>query len=313
MSPESRNVGHTIQGMLKVFMALPARPLLHAMSHGGDMDYEDAEEWDGRDDVRPYSSQMTQIMGAHFLTELTQVRTPADFWKCIRTLMGRQARPPLVNASELQKVFSKRMNHPEERGRVPLATLRGLDGVYVNSIPLPTHNSSDDGYFSRPISIEEIVNIKAHVMEHNAWSATGADGVSYVDLLQVSNEELRELFQRCVDSCDAPQQWLTTILSAVGKPGKPLTDAENYRNIGLESCLLKMLTLLIDRRLQEWSDATGKVPPTQNRFRVGHQTANNVFTLRSVVETVRGEGGTVWVVLVDLKNTFPSVDQDALM
>ncbi|KAI0323197.1 hypothetical protein GY45DRAFT_1265015, partial [Cubamyces sp. BRFM 1775] len=91
-----------------------------------------------------------------------------------------------------------------------------------------------------------------------------------------------------------------------------LHDPTGYRNIGLESCLLKTLTLLIDRRLREWADETDRLPPLQNGFRAGHRTENNVFTLRIAIEQARATERTLWVAYVDVSNAFPNVDQATL-
>ena len=97
-----------------------------------------------------------------------------------------------------------------------------------------------------------------------------------------------------------------------GKHGKAHWDPASYRTIGLESILLKMLTLLIDRRIREWADAMDLIPDTQNGFREGARTNNNAFVLRAAIEKARSEGKTLYVAFVDLTNAFPSVDQPTL-
>ncbi len=299
---------------LKVYTDLPAKTLAHAAHvQEENAEYDGAEVSEDDDEILPYTSQETRTLGMHFLTEVTQARTPAMFWKSIRSLTGGQPRPPQVTAAELHDVFRERMNRQDVLVRDPLAAMRNLDGLFMESVRRPTSDNTGEMFFSRPVTEDEIAAVKAKLKEHNMNSAKGADGLAYAELLQVPNEDLQELFQQCIDSCDAPQTWLTTILAAVEKkPGKARTDANSYRNIGLESCLLKMLTLIIDRRLRDWAAATGRVPMMQNGFRAGHRTMNNVFTLRAVVESTRARAETLWVVLVDLKNAFPSVDQNVL-
>jgi len=61
--------------------------------------------------------------------------------------------------------------------------------------------------------------------------------------------DLTTLFNLCVEKCDVPQIWLTTLLVGILKPGRSALAPDNYRLIALECCLLKFMTLLIDRRL----------------------------------------------------------------
>ncbi|TFK83000.1 hypothetical protein K466DRAFT_450097, partial [Polyporus arcularius HHB13444] len=99
---------------------------------------------------------------------------------------------------------------------------------------------------------------------------------------------------------------------AFKKPRKPGNAPEHFRTIGLESCALKTLTLLIERRLREWAEATARIPPTQSGFRRLHRTQNPAFILRALVEKARALGRSLIVVFLDLKNAFPSVDQHTL-
>ncbi|EIW53536.1 uncharacterized protein TRAVEDRAFT_133224, partial [Trametes versicolor FP-101664 SS1] len=169
---------------------------------------------------------------------------------------------------------------PHETHGGPFATLRALDGVLLDTLPTITEDRTSTQSFSRPLTVDDIAAVKARLAETGAGKAKGPDGVSYARVLQIPNEELR--------------------------------DPAGYRNIGLESCLLKTLTLLIDRRMREWSDAEDIVPPLQNGFRTGYRTENNVFTLRVAAEQAQSQGKTLWVAFVDLANAFPSVNQSTL-
>lgn len=154
---------------------------------------------------------------------------------------------------------------------------------------------------------------KEHIRTHCLGSAKGIDRISYEKVLKLPNDELRDLFQTCIDRRDAPSVWMTALLVGVAKKGpRDLHDPENYRTIGLESCLVKTLTLMIDRRLREWSDDVGRIPETQNGFRAKHRTNNNAFVLRCAIEKAKSEGKPLYVAFVDLTNAFPSVDRATL-
>ncbi|KAF9020380.1 hypothetical protein BDZ89DRAFT_274573 [Hymenopellis radicata] len=57
--------------------------------------------------------------------------------------------------------------------------------------------------------------------------------------------------------------------------------AGSYRLIGLESCILKMMTLLVERRTQQWMSDIDIIPETQNGFRKGYNALNNPWILQS--------------------------------
>lgn len=143
-------------------------------------------------------------------------------------------------------------------------------------------------------------------------TARGLDDVGYDDVLAIPTDALRNLFQLCVTDLTIPQAWLTAIIAAVKKPHKDAGDPDSYRTIGLESCLLKTMTLLIDHRLREWADRESLIPDEQSGFRKGHRALNSVFVLRTLIDKARRVNRPLYVVYLDLSNAYPSVDQPTL-
>ncbi|KAJ7079605.1 hypothetical protein B0H15DRAFT_735397, partial [Mycena belliarum] len=85
-----------------------------------------------------------------------------------------------------------------------------------------------------------------------------------------------------------------------------------YCLVGLECCLLKCLTLLIDMRIREWAE-TNNIPYSQNGFRERYRTHNNSYILRYVIDRARAEGRRpLYVAFMDLTNVFPSTDLPTL-
>lgn len=91
------------------------------------------------------------------------------------------------------------------------------------------------------------------------------------------------------------------------KKGKLSTDPDSYRTIVLESCILKLLTLLIHQRIAERASVRGLIPDHQSGFREKYRTHNNPFILRCVKEWARAKELTVYVAAVDATSTFPSI------
>jgi hypothetical protein len=70
--------------------------------------------------------------------------------------------------------------------------------------------------------------------------------------------------------------------------------------------------LLIHLRFTEACEGAGLIPPTQNGFRAEHQTNNNVFILRTMIEKCRANNKHLFVAFVDITNDFPSTDHALL-
>ncbi|KAF5375862.1 hypothetical protein D9615_008181 [Tricholomella constricta] len=114
--------------------------------------------------------------------------------------------------------------------------------------------------------------------------------------------------QLCLDTRRTPGPWLYTVLVAVLKKHRSPRNPNDYRLVGLESCLLKLLTLLVDKRLREWAEHEDVLPDTQNGFRPHHRTNNNSFILRCAIERAHAQRKPLYVAFIDLENAFPSTD-----
>jgi Reverse transcriptase (RNA-dependent DNA polymerase) len=143
-------------------------------------------------------------------------------------------------------------------------------------------------------------------------TSTGPDGISYESVLKMRNEELQILVNECLRERDAPTTWLTTELIGICKRGKDKEKADSYRAVGLESCMLKFMTLLINQRLVGWADDEELIPDSQNGFRQGRRTNNNAFVLRCAAERAKAEGKPLYVTFADISNAFPSCDHPTL-
>jgi hypothetical protein len=76
--------------------------------------------------------------------------------------------------------------------------------------------------------------------------------------------------------------------------------------------VLKVLTLLLDRRLRDWAEANDVLPASQNGFRAHYRTNNNALILRVAIKKARATRKTLYVLSLDVSNAFPSVDRPSL-
>jgi hypothetical protein len=183
---------------------------------------------------------------------------------------------------------------------------------YAESIPNPSGvPESGDRTFSELVTVDDIAWAKDHLRTHYNMVA-GIDRVHYREIMAIENEVLSRLINECVDRNDALLVWFTTVIAAIPKKDKPLSDANSYWTVGLESCFLKLVCLLIRKRIYSWAEERNIIAPSQNGFREGYHTNNNGFILQCMVEHACAEGHTLWVAFLDIMNVFPSTNRDML-
>ncbi|KAJ7156264.1 hypothetical protein C8R46DRAFT_828836, partial [Mycena filopes] len=144
---------------------------------------------------------------------------------------------------------------------------------------------------TREITMEDVEWMKRHIKEHGLDTSVGVDDFSYEDCLAIPNDKLLEFFRHC---------------------NKDATDPSSYRLIALECCMLKMLTLIIDRRIREAAEDLGLIPVTQNGFQEHLRTNDNVFVLICLIDKAYEMNVMLYVAYLDLKNTFPGTDRSTL-
>ncbi|KAJ6522567.1 hypothetical protein B0H19DRAFT_973306, partial [Mycena capillaripes] len=216
----------------------------------------------------------------------------AAFWKEIKRLADPKPAPISVTADELKDVFEKRLNPPAVLPPQFDSAQHKINKILATLIPEKTEDKTPEGFFTHKWTEDDMGRLKDHIRKHSLGSTPGEDDTSYVDLLEIPNEDLAYLANQCVDKGDGP-----TIC---------------YRLIALESCFLKALTILIHWRIADWAEVRGLIPPWQNGFRPGYRTNNNPFILRCAKEWARAHGYTLYVAAVDATKAFPSTDQPTL-
>ena len=235
-----------------------------------------------------------------------------EFWDTLRDFTADKPRPALVTAQALRAVFERRMNPPAVLPSSFDHLQHALTRLQLSAMPAQTQDQTQGAYFSCPFTVEDVEAVKQHIRNTARSSCPGLDNIAYDTVLAVPSDRLRDLFQQCITDHSIPQTWLTAAVAAVKKPRKNASDPESYRTIGLESCLLKTLTLLIDRRLRDWAEHTGLIPDAQSGFRRHHRAINSVFILRTLIDKARKMHRPLYVVYLDLSNAYPSVDQPSL-
>ena len=97
------------------------------------------------------------------------------------------------------------------------------------------------------------------------------------------------------------------------KSGDP-TDPDNYRGISVCSCLGKLFNRLLQKRLDNFLEDNNLLCPSQNGFRKGFRTTDNIFILKTVINKyLNRRNGKVFVCFVDFKKAFDSVWRQALL
>ena len=160
---------------------------------------------------------------------------------------------------------------------------------------------------NRDIDEDEVARIFAILKD----VGPGTDGISPIVLrLQQSGHtkhEVTRLLNRVWLEGKLPDQWQEhrNLLHYKGKNTDPCC-LDNYRGLGIDQCLLKVLSLVMLDRLESFLKETGGLSSAQGGFQRQRGTPESIFTLS---ETVRAaiQNGAVYLTFVDISGAYDGV------
>ena len=88
------------------------------------------------------------------------------------------------------------------------------------------------------------------------------------------------LFNLIFDTTVIPDSWSVGVIKSIYKKGD-LTFPQNYRQITILSCLGKLLTSMLNNRLNEYAEKFNVIESCQASFRKSHSTPDNIFIIKS--------------------------------
>jgi hypothetical protein len=104
-----------------------------------------------------------------------------------------------------------------------------------------------------------------------------------------------------------PHSLTEIVITPIFKKGDKASPG-NYRPISLVNTSLKLITMLMTNRLNEWCETNAKISKYQAAYRKGMGCENQVFVLNSILQCkLNTKKGRVYALFVDLSKHFDSI------
>ena len=144
--------------------------------------------------------------------------------------------------------------------------------------------------------------------------ACGMDGIInefMKNSTSLVKDTMLKLFNTILDSGIFPSQWAIGEIVPVFKKGD-INDPNCYRGITLISCLAKLFTMIINKRLNLWAEVNAVLTEVQFGFRKDKSTTDCLFILHGLIEHSLGKSETLYCSFVDLTRAFDGLDCNVL-
>uniref|UniRef100_T1ILV9 Reverse transcriptase domain-containing protein n=1 Tax=Strigamia maritima TaxID=126957 RepID=T1ILV9_STRMM len=106
-------------------------------------------------------------------------------------------------------------------------------------------------------------------------------------------------------------QWRVGIICPIFKAGDASLPS-NYRGITLLNGIYKVIIAMMAKRISSWLEENHKIKESQAAFRRGYSTRDHLFMLNSLIENRFKKKGKLYVLFLDFKVAFDSIDRTKL-
>ena len=263
---------------------------------------------------------------AKIVTDIENVSTenPREFWNFVKRLgPKRSSQIPLkvydngMLTCDLKVVLDQWKSETHDLYNKPPEN--EIDDFYRNIMiskeareaAMENSEYEENPELNRPLSFDEIEYVVNKLKQNKA---TGLDNIPNEvlknhDVMQM----LYNLFRKCFEFGIIPSVWLKAIITPIPKssskdPYIPL----NYRGISLLSCVCKVFSGIINRRVMNYCELADLLVDEQNGFRKNRSCIDHVFTLSSIIRNRISQNQGTFACFIDMQKAFDWVDRDLL-
>ena len=133
----------------------------------------------------------------------------------------------------------------------------------------------------------------------------------FINANSAMKDFLLKLFNKILSSEKWPDKWAEGIITPVFKKGDN-NIASNYRAVVLVSCLAKIFTSMLNKRLYNWSYNCHLISEKQFGFQKNKSTVDCLFILQSLVQHSFSVGKSIYCSFIDYSRAFDSINHEAL-
>lgn len=228
-------------------------------------------------------------------------RKPADFWKFFSSKRNNSSCN--LNVDEFYTYFSSMcLSLPNSDNDVAEEFCETFD--FVNS-------SSAFDELDSLITCNEIKYAINHLKRNKSFAGDQMLNEYFIEASDILMSHMCDIFNAILSSGFFPEQWMEGIIIPLFKKNDP-NDVNNYRGITLVSCMSKIFTSIINKRVVDWSEANNVVSDAQFGFRKGRSTIDAIFVLNALINKVLNNNDRLYCAFIDFKKAFDSVYRNGL-
>lgn len=217
--------------------------------------------------------------------------SPKDYWKYVNSV-NKKSVDPNINIDIFYKFFKNLNENDPADHDVP-------DSDFPEFV--------EENQLNTEITVDVISKA---ILELKNNKATGLDKISNEYIKSSSSLFLpiyHKLFNIVLDTAVLPDAWLVGVIKPIYKNKGNTEDPNNYRPITILSCMGKLFTAVLNKRLQKFLEINCLLNENQSGFRKGYSTCDNIFVIYAIVEYLKVRKLKLFCAFIDFQKAFDSV------
>ena len=224
---------------------------------------------------------------------------PKLFWSHLKSLRGaiKSSTPNVISPQQWVEHFSKLLYSENERKE-----------LFLNN---DADRNTRNAILGSPFASEKIVKGTTLL---KSKKSSGHDSISNEMIkasLPSSSSFLVTLFNKILQIQIYPEEWSSEITTSISKSGE-LKNPDNCRGITINSCLSKLFNLLLNNRLLCLINEKNILKNNQIGFRKGFRTADDVLTIKTLMDKYLSENKKLYFCFVDFRKAYDNIWRKAL-
>ncbi|KAI5737978.1 hypothetical protein M8J77_001407 [Diaphorina citri] len=250
-----------------------------------------------------------------FMLSIDKPVNTNDMWAQLKRMKGKRPYNPIAGLknSNLQITTDKKEMSEILAG---FYLQNSADTVYSDQFiaykrrkaNLTSPVNTEQEFYNLPFTYAELLS----TFKNCKSAAAGVDGISYqliIKLPEVALKRLLSLYNTIWRTGVVPELWNTALIIPILKPGKPSSDAENYRPISLLCCMNKIMEKMISKRLKWLIEDRQLVDTYQNGNRKQRSTMDNLVLLEQETITALQNHEYVIAVFLDINKFYDRISK----
>jgi hypothetical protein len=263
--------------------------------------------------------------------QIEETRDKSKRWRLIRTFFSTKDKHPslrsltkpdgilAISKEEIAEVHANRLSltHQVSNHSIFDDIWRRKIDAEIDAKPDIFNTCSTYGWDPGDKFLSEITreNISSHIKSLKRKSAPGEDGITHSDLKSLPNsilDILCQLFNKCFLLGYFPTTWKKALIKMLPKPGKNLSESQNYHPISLLSCIGKLYERCLKVLLAGSLSCLGIANKFQAGYKAGRTCQEHLLRLTEAAHFAFKKKECLLAVFLNCEAAFDAVWHSAV-